>query len=208
MLTLTSHECRVLGVLVEKAYTTPAQYPLSVNAVMVGANQKSNRDPVLTLSEDDVMDTLDGLRAKGLAREVMLSSSRVQKHRQVAKEALAVTTSELVILTELFLRGPQTAGELRGRASRMHPLASLDEVSGLLTGLMERSEPYVRSLAPAPGSRATRYGQLFRPDLHPLEAAPVASGDPAPAGALAIRVERLEAEIAALWAAVGDVRAK
>ena len=68
MITLTSYECRVLGVLVEKAYTTPAQYPLSVNAVLVGANQKSNRDPVLTLSEDDVMDALDGLRAKGLGR--------------------------------------------------------------------------------------------------------------------------------------------
>ena len=130
--TLTPDECRVLGVLIEKAQTTPGQYPLSLNALVNGANQRSNRLPVTDLAESAVLVAVDGLRAKGLAREVMLSSSRVAKYRHVARDALQVSTSELVVLAELLLRGPQTVGELRGRASRMNPLESIEVVSNLL----------------------------------------------------------------------------
>jgi len=210
---LTPHECRILGVLVEKAQTTPSQYPLTLNGLITGANQKSNRLPELSLTEDDVLAALDGLRAKQLSREVMLTGSRVEKHRHIARETLGVSTSELVILTELLLRGPQTVGELRGRASRMHPLESLEVTTAVLEHLMEREQPLVRRVAPAPGSRATRFAQLLCPNLHPVDAAPAApppaaadggrAGEPPPATPpgepeLASRVTRLEREVASL----------
>lgn len=209
MITLTKDECRVLGVLVEKALTTPAQYPLTLNAVVVGCNQKNNRDPVTSLSEERVFDAIDKLRGRGLVRELMLSGSRVSKFRHMAREVMEVTTSELVILTELMLRGPQTLGELRGRASRMHPIESLEEAQAILSALMAKAEPMVRELPPAPGSRAKRYVQLLCPDLHPLDhvsgdVGAADDGDDSPRGSgaaapgLAARVERLEAEVETL----------
>lgn len=213
MITLTKDECRVLGVLVEKALTTPAQYPLTLNAVVVGCNQKNNRDPVTSLSEERVFDAIDKLRGRGLVRELMLSGSRVSKFRHMAREVMEVTTSELVILTELMLRGPQTLGELRGRASRMHPIESLDEAQAILSGLMGRAEPMVRELPPSPGSRAKRYVQLVCPDLHPLDHVSgdvgaeddgddSAGGSGAAAAGLSARVERLEAQVETLRRAI------
>ena len=202
MSTLTPTECRVLGVLVEKAQTTPAQYPLTLNALISGCNQKSNRLPVLTLSEDDVLDSLDSLRAKQLAREVMMTGSRVSKYKHVARETLDVDTNQLVVLIELLLRGPQTVGEIRGRASRMHQLDSVDAVEALLDGLMRREPAIVQRLAPAPGSRASRYAQLLCHDLHPTDvaAAPVmrAAAPPAADPGLVERVAQLEREVAQL----------
>jgi uncharacterized protein YceH (UPF0502 family) len=209
MIQLTPDESRVLGVLVEKAQTTPEQYPLSLNALTNGSNQKSNRDPVLALTEDHVLDAAEGLRAKGLAVRVDTVGSRVHKYRHNAIEVLHVRTAELAILAELLLRGPQTLGELRGRASRMHPLESLEVTKGMLDALMTRTEPLVRELPPSPGSRAERYVQLLCPDLHPLDATPVGvavsptgatpaqtrvSDDPS----LADRVTKLEAEVTSL----------
>jgi len=201
MVNLTAPESRILGVLIEKAQTTPAQYPLTLNALVTGANQRSNRDPVLELGEEQVLAALDGLRSKALVREVMLSGSRVEKYRHVARETLEVSTTELVVLAELLLRGPQTVGELRGRASRMHPLESLEVVTNVLEHLQQRPEPFVRSLPPAAGSRAGRFAQLLCPDLHRLEAAATgatgAAGErEAPTEApLARRVGQLEAEV-------------
>src|SRR5262245_41010676 len=131
MLTLTKDECRVLGVLVEKALTTPAGYPMTLNAVTLGCHQENNRDPVTNFTEERVFDAMDKLRQRGLGRELMLSGSRVPKFRHMAREVLEVTTAELVILTELMLRGPQTIGELRGRATRMHPIESLEEAQAI-----------------------------------------------------------------------------
>ena len=172
MIELTPDESRVLGVLVEKATTTPDQYPLSLNAVVNGCNQKNNRDPVLTLDEGRVFDALEGLRGKGLVVRSDMAGSRVNKYRHQANESLRVRPGELAVLAELLLRGPQTLGELRGRASRMHPLESLDDVKQMLRALSERSEPLVRDLPPSPGSRAERYAQLLCPTLHPLDAPP------------------------------------
>lgn len=228
MLILTPNEARVLGVLVEKAQTTPAQYPMSLNAMVAGANQKNNREPVTNLSEEQVLEALDGLRGKRLANEVMLTGSRVQKYRHVARETLGVQTSELVILAELMLRGPQTIGELRGRASRMHPLESTDIVKNILESLMRRGEddssiasggpasggPMVKELPPAPGDRAPRYAQLLCPNLHPETIAAPISGSAARAtpqsghsaadlnADLLRRLEHLESEVAALQQAV------
>ncbi len=200
---LTPHECRVLGVLIEKAMTTPAQYPMSLNAVTTGSNQKNNRDPVLRLSEENVEDALDALRKKGFVRQVMLTGSRVEKYRHITREALEIDTNGTVILAEMLLRGPQTVGELRGRASRMHPLSSGDIVEQALRFLMEREPPLVRELPPAPGSRAKRYAQLLCPDLHPLDhvagesgAADQESSPKRPAsGQLESRVTELEKEV-------------
>ena len=172
---LTALEARVIGCLIEKQVTTPDQYPLSLNAVVAGANQKNNRDPVLNMEEGDAFEALEGLRAKGLVIRSDMAGSRVNKYRQQAAEALHVRTAELVILAELLLRGPQTLGELRGRASRMHPLESLDVVKNMLRAMQERDEPLVRELPPAPGSRAERYAQLLCPTLHPLDAPPASA---------------------------------
>lgn len=216
MISLSRDECRVLGVLVEKSLTTPGQYPLTLNAVVVGCNQKNNRDPVVELSEDRVYDAMDKLRAKGLARELMLSGSRVPKFRHVAREVLEITTAELVVLAEMLLRGPQTLGELRGRATRMHPIASLEEAQTVLDSLMKKDPPMVRELPPAPGSRAKRYAQLFCPELHPLDhvsregsseergvGAEVGNDGGSGGGTgMGARVTQLEEEVAALRAAV------
>lgn len=170
MIGLTPDECRVLGVLVEKELTTPDQYPLSLNALVNGCNQKNNRDPVVSFDDDRTYDAAESLRQKGLVMRVDQGGSRVHKYRHQAPEKLQVNRYELVILAELLLRGPQTVGELRGRASRMHHLETIEVVSEMLKQLMSRPEPMVRELPPAPGSRAERFVQLLCPDAHPLDA--------------------------------------
>jgi uncharacterized protein YceH (UPF0502 family) len=166
---LTADECRVLGVLIEKAQTTPGQYPLTINGLMTGCNQKSNREPVMELDEDRVLESVDSLRGKDLVREVTLSGSRVAKYRHIARDTLGLSTNELVVLAELLLRGPQTVGELRGRATRMHTLESTEIVSNILESLMTPEPPLAERLSPAPGSRAPRYKQLLAPNLHPVD---------------------------------------
>src|SRR5438067_2998594 len=170
MIELTADEARVIGVLIEKAQTTPDQYPLTINAVVNGANQKNNRDPVTNMDDGAALSALIGLRNKGLVVQQDAHGQRVPKFRHQFKETLGVNTPEMVILAELLLRGPQTLGELRGRASRMHPLASLEEVKGHLRALSDRTEPLVHELPPSPGSRAERYEQLLCPEMHLVEA--------------------------------------
>ena len=202
MTPLSPIEARVLGVLIEKAQTTPEQYPLSLNAAVNGCNQKNNRDPVTSYTEDQCFEALEGLRAKGLVVRVDQVGSRVPKYKHQAIETLQVRTSALVILAELLMRGPQTLGELRGRASRMHPLESLEIVRDMLRSLMERSDPLVKELPPSPGSRAERYVQLLAPDAHPIDAtpapAPVSATSTAQSTDLVQRIERLEQEVAEL----------
>ena len=212
MTELLPDECRVLGTLIEKALTTPGQYPLSLNSLVTGVNQKNNRDPVVEIDEDGAMRAVDGLRAKGLARDVTFTGSRVEKFRHTAGEGLDLRPPELAILAELLLRGPQTVGELRGRASRMQAFDSLEAVEGVLQGLSTRSEPsqpLVRELPPAPGSRAPRWMQLLCEDLHPIVSGGVAAS-PAPVRVEAPRsderMEQLEARVAALEATVAELK--
>lgn len=177
MLQLTPNECRVLGTLIEKAQTTPAQYPLTLNSLTTGCNQKNNREPVTNLDEETVFDAVDGLRRKGLVREVMLTGSRVQKFRHVARETLQINTEELSLLAELMLRGPQSIGELRGRAGRMAPegLDSLEKAAAALDRMMKLADPLVKLMPPPPGGRAALYVQQVCPDLHPISFEPVSS---------------------------------
>jgi uncharacterized protein YceH (UPF0502 family) len=201
MIELTPDESRVLGVLIEKALTTPDQYPLTLNAVVNGSNQKNNRDPVLTIDDNRAFEALEGLRAKKLVVRADMAGSRVNKYKHLAGETLAARAAEVAILAELLLRGPQTLGELRGRASRMHPFESLDAVKNMLTALSTREEPLVRELPPAPGSRAERYAQLLCPDLHPLDLPTGEAGQEsasAPSGGLSARVDALQVQVAML----------
>jgi uncharacterized protein YceH (UPF0502 family) len=129
-------ERRVLGVLVEKAKTTPDVYPMSLNGIVTGSNQKSNRDPVLDLSERDVEEALVAAQQKGLTTRI--TGSRVEKWRHNLYDVFQVNKVELAVLAELLLRGPQTEGELRGRASRMEPIADLETLREVLRPLAER----------------------------------------------------------------------
>jgi uncharacterized protein YceH (UPF0502 family) len=207
MIQLTPDEARVLGVLVEKSTTTPDQYPLSLNAVVAGASQKNNRDPVVTMTDDAAWDALEGLRSKGLVVRIEAGAgSRVQRFRHNAIDTLHVRAGELAVLAELLLRGPQTQGELRGRASRMHPMETLDVVRDMLRALSDRPEPMVRELPPSPGSRAERWLQLLCPDLHDAgetdsESRPVGSSTAPTAtshNSVPDRVAKLESEVAEL----------
>jgi len=210
---LSFAEQRVLGCLLEKQRTTPDQYPLSLNAVVNGANQKNNREPVLTMGEDQCHEALESLRGKGLVVRVDVVGNRVPKYRHEAGQVLHARTGEVAILAELLLRGPQTMGELRGRASRMHPMETLETARDLLRALMERPEPLAQQLPPEPGSRAERYAQLLCPDLHPLGAVPSAAAAPvapvarAPSpdriAQLESRLELLEGQVKRLAAALG-----
>ena len=154
---LDANERRVLGVLIEKAKTTPDQYPLSLNALLTGCNQKSNRDPVMTLDEEQVMRAVAGLRKCGAMAEVY-GSGKIPRYRHLAYEWLGVEKEELAILGELLLRGEQTEGDLRGRASRMDPIADLDVLRGHLDRLADRG--LVVWLSPPGRGRMLTHGLL------------------------------------------------
>ena len=154
---LDAFERRVLGVLIEKAKTTPDQYPLSLNGVVTGCNQKSNRDPVMTVDEEQAARALEGLRKCGAAAEVF-GSGKLPRYRHLAYEWLGVGKEELAIMGELLLRGEQTEGDLRGRASRMDPIADLDTLRGHLDRLAERG--LVIWLSPPGRGRMLTHGLL------------------------------------------------
>lgn len=217
---LTPEESRVLGVLIEKQMTVPAQYPLTLNSIVSGANQLNNRSPVMEMDEDRAYTAVESLREKGLAVRVEQSGARVSKYKHLGAEKLELRPAELALLAELLLRGPQTVGELRGRASRMQAFESLDAVVGFLRGLMEKQPPMVKRLPPAPGTRAEKYMQLLGEESAESaeseagdmeEESPEPSAAPSPRSAptdsgellaLTSRVTALEAETAALRAAV------
>src|SRR5437764_10353630 len=134
---LDANERRVLGVLVEKAKTTPDAYPMSLNALVTGCNQKSNREPVLELDEGDVEEALLRCKSRGLAVKVI--GGRVERWRHLLYESWNLDKVEIAIVAELLLRGPQTEGELRGRASRMEPIEDLDALRNHLKSLAERN---------------------------------------------------------------------
>lgn len=197
---LTATEIRVLGCLIEKEMTTPDYYPLTLNALTSACNQKSNRDPVLSYDETDVVKALDTLRFKGLVLQASGEGSRVPKYRHTLVEKMYFEPEHLAILSELFVRGPQTVGELRTRCERMRPFAELDAVESVLTELMERETPLVTKLPRQPGRKEQRYAQLFSG-----EPASPESGDTPPPEAARLRVadeeeriQKLELEIAAL----------
>lgn len=200
---LTTLEARILGCLVEKELATPEYYPLTLNALMAACNQKNNRDPEMLLSTDEIAKGLAGLQYdKKLVGTYSGAGSRVVKYTHRLLETLGVDTPELAILCELLLRGPQTPGELRGRASRMHPFASPADVRTVLDALAARPEPYVVELPRAAGCKENRFahtlGDLPAMDWTPAPARVKAPEPPGRIQELERRIADLEAQIAAL----------
>lgn len=150
---------RVLGVLVEKAKTTPSAYPLSLNALVSGSNQKSNRYPQMDLDEDRIEQAIDSLRQRG-AVSIVQGDSRVERYRHLAYEWLGVDKVELAVMAELLLRGAQTVGELRGRAARMEPIKGISELTPVLQALV--SKGLVEYLSP-PGRGAIVSHKFYTP---------------------------------------------
>jgi len=158
---LTAAEARVLGALVEKEATTPDYYPLSLNALGNACNQRSNREPVMSLDEDDLRQALNGLERKQLAGRVRSGDGRVTKYEHWLGEAFNLSRAETALFCVLLLRGPQTPGELRGRTDRLH---SFDEISDVLSGLQKLMErvPRLAALLPRqPGTKESRYAHLI-----------------------------------------------
>ncbi|HGL5834092.1 TPA: YceH family protein [Enterobacter kobei] len=199
---LNGTEARVIGCLLEKQVTTPEQYPLSVNAVTMACNQKTNREPVMNLSEHDVQDVLDALVKRHYLRTVSGFGNRVTKYEQRFCNSefgdLKLSSAEVAVVTTLLLRGAQTPGELRTRASRMHEFSDMQEVEQTLEGLAAREDgPYVVRLAREQGKRESRYMHLFCGDVDISVKSPVTditTGD----DDLVARVEALEGEVAGL----------
>ena len=162
---LSLHETRVIACLIEKSITTPDQYPLSLNALTNACNQKTNRDPVMELNESTVQDTVDGLIKKFMVSRASGYDSRVTKyqHRFCNTDFgdLKLSDKSVAIICELFLRGPQTAGELRTRSERLCKFADVSEVEAELEALSNREEPLVVKLPREPGRREQRYAHLF-----------------------------------------------
>jgi uncharacterized protein YceH (UPF0502 family) len=203
---LTELECRVLGSLVEKEITTPEYYPLSLNALVNACNQKSNREPVMNLDESAIRQALHSLDGQSLVRSVSASDSRVTKYEHRLQEAFNFYRHEIAILCVLLLRGPQTPGELRTRAERMHPFEDLSAVQSSLQHLMKREPPLVKVLPRQPGTKEARYAHLLSGDVEFLEEkteiAPAAIFHSLDAG----RVAHLEEEIAALRKEVAELK--
>src|SRR5437667_23946 len=166
---LNENEVRALGALVEKEITTPDYYPLSLNALTNACNQRSNRDPVMSLTESDVTEALEGLRDKRLAREVSSFDSRVPKYAHQLADAFNFDRRETAVLCVLLLRGPQTPGELRGRTERLHRFESLDDVQSALQKLMQRSPALVKVLPRQPGTKESRWVHLMAGEVVVLE---------------------------------------
>jgi uncharacterized protein YceH (UPF0502 family) len=212
---LNALEARIIGCLIEKQITTPDQYPLSLNALLNACNQKSNREPIMALDEPTVQSVVDTLARKHLILERSGFGSRVPKYRHCFCNAefgtLKFDPQELAIVCELMLRGPQTPGELRSRASRMAPFGDVSQVESTLTRLAERADgPFVTRLAREPGRREARYAHLLCGEVAEASAADdAAAAAPAPdLGWQEQRMARLERDLESLRAELNDLKAR
>ncbi len=203
---LNEVESRVLGSLIEKELTTPDYYPLSLNALVNACNQKSNRDPYMNLDEDAVREALRGLNQKELAGPADNMESRVKKYEHRLQEAFNFTRHEIAILCELLLRGPQTPGELRSRADRMHRFDDLGIVQSTLQRLMKREPPLVKLLPRQPGTKEARYAHLLSGDVESWEREPEPRPIVISGSSMGEQITRLEGEVAVLQKEVADLK--
>jgi uncharacterized protein YceH (UPF0502 family) len=206
--TLSLLETRVLGVLVEKQHTVPDTYPLTLNALVSGCNQKTSRDPVIEASEAEVQAAIDRLKSLTLVMES--SGGRAMRYAQNAGKGLGLPPQSVALLTALFLRGPQTAGELRINSERLHRFGDILAVEGFLGELSEKG--FVRELAKAPGARETRWAHLLsgEPAAFVPAAAPAAHSDAVAIGEIAAmraEIDALRREVTELREAVEGLRA-
>ncbi len=200
-------ECRVLGVLIEKEATVPDTYPLSLNALTSGCNQKNNRDPVLAATDADVQAAVDRLRPLSLVIES--SGSRVMRYSQNVQRVLKVPTEAVALLAALWLRGPQTAAELRAASERLHRFADVSSVEGYLEQLANRAAdaggPLVVQLPRSPGMREQRWARLLS---GPVESTNALAPALAEGGAGETELQTLRAELTRLASEVTELRAR
>ncbi len=216
---LTDVEVRILGSLLEKEVTTPENYPLSLNALMLACNQTTNRDPVMRLGEGEVTPAVVALRRRGLLRQIQPVGSRVTKFEHLLADELDLGPRELAVLGVLMLRGPQTPGELHARTLRLATIADLAEMESVLETLIGREpKPLVARLPRRPGQKEVRYAHLLgnvqtQADAtetadEPAPATRRADGDDDRIAALERTVEALRAEVAAVRAELDAFRAQ
>lgn len=208
-ITLTPIEVRVLGCLIEKEATTPDAYPLTLNSLLLACNQKSSREPVMELISDDLVPALDSLIDKTLASTWKSDHNRIAKYQHKLRHRVSdkfnFSLPELAVLGVLFLRGPQTVGEIRTRCARIHEFDSLEAVTGVLTALEENPDgPYVTMLQRQEGRKESRYAHLFCGE--PDEATTPGTGGAGRASSgSGSRVEALELEVSGLKEALRDL---
>lgn len=204
---LTALEGRVLGVLVEKQHTVPDTYPLTLNALAAGCNQKTARNPVMTVTEAEILTAIDGLKSLSLVMEG--SSSRVPRFEHNVNRVLGVPSQSIALLTALLLRGPQTAAELRLNTARFHAFADISSVEAFLDEMAERESPYVVKLPRMPGERESRWMHLLCGEVAPADLPQGGRSDveddaiaPSEFEALKAEQKRLAAQVARLQALV------
>jgi uncharacterized protein YceH (UPF0502 family) len=205
-LRLNETELRVLGSLVEKESTTPDYYPLSLNALMNACNQRSNRDPVTSLDEEEVRNALDSLVEKRLVRQATSFDSRVPKYAHQLAEAFNFDRPETAVLCVLLLRGAQTPGELRSRADRMYSFDELATVESTLQHLIERDPPLVRQLSRKPGTKESRYVHLWGGEASEDTDQALSGSAPEPLDANGERISRLEDQVLRLEKEIDELK--
>ena len=201
---LTEIEVRIIGALIEKQLTTPEYYPLTLNALVAACNQKTNREPVVAYTEGEVQKSLDDLREKNLAYVFYGSTSRVPKYKHILDKVYELESSEIAVICVLMLRGAQTLGELRERTGRLYEFSGLGEVNETLDNLTRRDEPLVLKLERQAGQKEVRYAHLLSGEISAAACAPRTPSVNAAAGNE--RIEKLEAEVAALQNEINELR--
>jgi uncharacterized protein YceH (UPF0502 family) len=210
---LSDVEARVLGALVEKEITTPEYYPLSLNALVNACNQKSNRDPVMTLDEDAVRAAIRGLNDLGFTRFASSADNRVGKYEHRLNETFNFHRHEIAILCVLLLRGPQTPGELRTRTERMYAFEDLESVHNALNLLAKREPPLVKVLPRQPGTKESRYAHLLSPvpETKTEQSETAADGEPRSErtdrlGAMEVEIRQLRSDVNTLQEQLAQFR--
>jgi uncharacterized protein YceH (UPF0502 family) len=205
-------EVRVLGCLIEKQRTTPDQYPLSLNALRLACNQTTNRDPVVSFDEETIRQGLHHLGRRRYTRLASGHTSRAAKYRHLLSEELQLDPAEQAVLAVLMLRGPQTPGELKQRTERMQGFADMAELHDVLTSLIQKE--LVAELVRRPGQKEERYAHRLSEDLDGSELAPELAAAVGPVAVVPPpprrdeRMDRLEAEVAALRSDLAALRAE
>ncbi|HKV10670.1 MAG TPA: YceH family protein [Thermoanaerobaculia bacterium] len=202
-------EIRVLGSLLEKEQTNPETVPLTVNALIAACNQKTNREPVMSLSETQIVEALDRMRQEVLVWRT--EGARTERWQQSVVRRWGLDRAAKAVLTLLFLRGPQTPGELRSRSDRLHPFASLEEVEETLRRLAAEDEPLVIELSRRPGQKEVRWAHLVgetieEPEERRVFAEPSMDSATPARPALAARVDRLEEMVAQIAADLEELK--
>jgi hypothetical protein len=205
---LSAAQARVLGALVEKEVTTPDYYPLSLNALVNACNQRSNREPVMNLDEDEVRQALHGLEDKRLGGRARSADGRVTKYEHWLGEAFNFSRAETALLCVLLLRGPQTPGELRGRTERMHTFEELSDVLAGLQKLMDRDPALAAVLPRLPGTKEARYAHLLSGPVESIAVAFAEDSSKSENCGGGERMDRLEAAVAELRQEMAELKQK